>query len=132
MAARLDLPLTVYGKGKQVRDLLHVDDLVALYLRAAERPEVVSGRAYNVGGGPPNALSLLELLDRLGAWRGAPLEPAHAEPRPGDQLVFVADSTRARDELGWAPTIGLDEGLPTLLAFAEEHAGRAGAMLRPA
>jgi len=129
MAARLGLPLTVYGNGKQVRDLLHVDDLVALYLLVAEQAEACAGRAYNVGGGPPNTLSLLELMERLASWCGAALKPTFAEPRLGDQRVFVADTARATNELGWSPRIDLEAGLPDLLAFVDEHADRASSIL---
>jgi|SRR5581483_11995327 len=120
IASRLGLPLTLYGNGKQVRDLLHVDDLVELYLAVATWPDAAAGRAYNVGGGPANAVSLLELLDRLGADT-----PTHAPARPGDQLVFVADTTRAREELGWSPTTSLDDGLDDLLRFVAENAASA-------
>jgi CDP-paratose 2-epimerase len=129
-ASRLGVPLTVYGNGKQVRDLLHVDDVVALYLRIAERAAACAGRAYNVGGGPANTLSLLELLDRLGTWRGSPIAPRFDEPRAGDQLVFVADTGRARTELGWEPSIAVEDGLGDLLAFVDAHAERAGEILR--
>ena len=129
MAARLDLPLTIYGDGKQVRDLLHVDDLVALYLLAADRAEACLGRAYNVEGGPANTLSLLELIERLALWSGAPLDPSFAEARHGDQRVFVADSSRALEELGWSPQIGIDAGLPDLLGFVDGHSEGARTML---
>jgi CDP-paratose 2-epimerase len=127
IAAKLGLPLTIYGNGKQVRDLLHVDDLVELYLRAVERAGHVAGRAYNVGGGPANALSLLELLTRLGVD-----EPEYAEARPGDQLVFVADVGRAGADLGWSPSTALDAGLDALLAWVDENVGVAAAILNPA
>jgi CDP-paratose 2-epimerase len=130
LAARLGLPLTVYGNGKQVRDLLHVDDLVALYLLAAEHARELAGRSYNVGGGPANTLSLLELLERLGRGHSADIEVEFAAPRPGDQLVFVADTARAREELGWSPRVAVDDGLDDLLEFVEEHAVRAGEILR--
>lgn len=124
IAARLGRPITVFGTGKQVRDLLHVDDLIALYIRAVERPAVVSGRAFNVGGGPRNTLSLLELLDRLD-----PPEILFAAERPGDQKVFVADVGRARELLDWQPTTSLDDGLEQLLAWVDEHADAAAGVL---
>jgi CDP-paratose 2-epimerase len=128
IAAQLGLPLTIYGNGKQVRDLLHVDDLVELYVRVVERADAVSGRAYNVGGGLANSLSLLELLDRLDLAD----EPARAESRPGDQLVFVADTRRAAADLGWSPAISVDDGLEALLAWIAENVGAAAAILDPA
>jgi CDP-paratose 2-epimerase len=127
IAVRLGLPITLYGNGKQVRDLLHVDDLAGLYLAAAERPDVAAGRAYNVGGGPANTLSLLELLERLDD-----PEVLSAGPRPGDQKVFVADTSRARDELGWRPNVSIDEGLESLLAWVARHAHVAARVLQPA
>jgi CDP-paratose 2-epimerase len=127
IAARLGLPITIYGKGKQVRDLLHVGDLVDLYLRAAEHADVCAGRAYNVGGGPENTLSLLELLDRLGG-----PEVTFAAPRPGDQAVFVADVSRARADLGWEPRTRVDDGLVELLDWVERNAAEAAGLLQPA
>lgn len=132
MALRLGKPMTLFGSGKQVRDLLHVNDLVDLYLRIADDPDRCDGRPYNVGGGPENTLSLLELLDRLREWRGAPADLQHAEPRSGDQLVFVADSARARNDFGWRPQIGLDDGLANLFAFVDAQAESASALLQPA
>lgn len=131
-AALLGLPLTIFGTGKQVRDLLHVDDLVELYLRAVERADDCAGRAYNVGGGRERTISLLELLERLESRLGRPLEPRFGEPRPGDQRVFVCDVSRAQAELGWAPTIPLDEGLEQLFEWAERHAEAAAGLLKTA
>jgi CDP-paratose 2-epimerase len=124
IAARLGRPITVFGTGKQVRDLLHVDDLVELYLCAVERPQVIAGRPFNVGGGPANTLSLLELLERL-----KPADVSWADERPGDQKVFVADVSRARGELGWEPRVPIADGLDQLLAWVDESADAAAAVL---
>jgi CDP-paratose 2-epimerase len=132
LAARLGLPLTIFGTGKQVRDLLHVDDLLDLYLRLVENADRCAGRAYNAGGGPASSLSLLELLDRLGDWTGARVDPPREPARPGDQLVFVADTARALADVGWRPEIALDAGLAELLAWIDEHAAAAAPVLRPA
>jgi CDP-paratose 2-epimerase len=124
IATRLGRPITVFGTGKQVRDLLHVDDLVELYVRAVERPGAVAGRSFNVGGGPASTLSLLELLERL-----EPANVSWTDERPGDQKVFVADVSRARAELGWEPRTPLAEGLEQLLAWVDESADAAAAVL---
>ncbi len=116
--------LTIYGTGKQVRDLLHVDDLVDLYLRAAERPRVCAGTAFNIGGGPTNALSVLEVVNRLGID-----DVGWGDERPGDQKVFVADVSRARAELSWEPTIGIDSGLDELVEWVNENADVASAVV---
>ena len=130
MAVRLGTPLTIFGSGKQVRDLLHVRDLIDLYLRVADNPALCDGRPYNVGGGPTNALSLIELVEHLKQWKGAPRELRKADPRNGDQLVFIADTTRAQDDFAWRPRIGIGEGLADLFAFVDAHADRAGALLQ--
>jgi CDP-paratose 2-epimerase len=125
-AAHLGLPITVFGTGKQARDLLHVDDLVALYVRVVERADVVAGQAYNVGGGPANVLSVLELLERLG---NPPAD--YADARVGDQKVFVADCSRVRADFGWEPATAVDDGLERLQAWVADHAAAAARVLQP-
>ncbi|MEZ5381178.1 MAG: SDR family NAD(P)-dependent oxidoreductase [Microthrixaceae bacterium] len=108
--------LTIFGDGKQVRDLLHVDDLFRCYEAAMTRINVASGRAYNVGGGPHNTVSVwLELGPMLEELMGRSTEPHFAPWRLGDQRVFVADVTKARRELGWSPSISPSSGLRRLV-----------------
>ena len=112
IAAAEGRPVTICGDGKQVRDLLWVDDLTELYIKALERIDEVSGEALNVGGGPANALSINELAATLG------LKARRAPWRPGDQRVFVADTSKARRLLGWSPAVGVAEGVSRLRAWA--------------
>jgi CDP-paratose 2-epimerase len=120
IAAVSGRPITIYGDGKQVRDILFCDDLVALYLAAVDRIEAVRGRAYNVGGGPTNTLSLLELL---GAMDELGLRPdvKYAGTRPGDQKVFVADIGAARRDLEWTPKVDPRTGVRELARWIEEN-----------
>lgn len=111
IAAMLGKSLTLYGNGKQVRDALFVEDLVHLYQLALQRPDLMSGRAYNVGGGPNNTLSLLELLYHLQNKFGYQMNPGHSAIRAGDQPIFVADVRALKRDFGWQPTIGLDVGI---------------------
>jgi CDP-paratose 2-epimerase len=120
-AAIAGVPFTIYGDGRQVRDALFVDDLVALYRACAEASDRVDGLAINVGGGPANALSINELVARLEARLGRTLEYRWAESRPGDQRFFVADTTRAARLLGWQPTVSLTTGLDRLHDWLELH-----------
>lgn len=132
IAALLDRKLTVYGTGKQVRDLLHVDDLVELYVRAVDRADELSGRAYNIGGGPANTLSLLELLRLLEQRHGREIPFTNAPARTADQKIFVCDISRARAELGWEPQIGVGEGIEQLLDWVGGHADAAARLLATA
>jgi len=114
-------PFTIYGDGKQIRDVLWIDDLIDLYQRALERIDVAAGQVYNVGGGPASTLSLRELVARLEQRLGQPLAPAHGPWRPGDQRVFVADVRKAQRQLGWRPTVPVDEGVDRLIAWVKEN-----------
>jgi CDP-paratose 2-epimerase len=107
-------PVTIYGDGCQVRDVLFIDDLVEAYALAIQKIDAVAGRVYNVGGGAANALSLRELVLKLDALNGYALRVGESDWRPGDQRVFVADIRKIGRELGWAPKVGVDEGLARL------------------
>ena len=121
IAAMLGEPLTIYGDGKQVRDVLYVSDLLALYERAIERIDRIKGQVYNVGGGPANTISLLELVARIENLLGRRLELRFAEWRPGDQRVFVANIAKAARDLGWQPQVGVEEGIESLLAWVLDN-----------
>ena len=104
-------PITIAGDGKQVRDVLHADDMVALYSAAVEHIAEARGHAFNVGGGMANSLSLLELFAMLESIVGAPLPIRHGPARESDQRVFVADIAKARRLLRWVPRVGAREGI---------------------
>ena len=107
-------PLTIYGDGAQVRDVMHVGDAVAAYLGAWRNIDEVAGRAYNLGGGPANAISLLQLVAHLETLVGRPLDIALADWRPGDQRYFVADTGAATADLNLAAPLGWREGTARL------------------
>lgn len=117
LAAVFRLPITIYGDGLQVRDLLWVDDLVAAYLAALRLKREVSGKAYNVGGGPRFRLSLKELIAMLGSRLGREIPVTHAPSRLGDQRVFYCDVRLARRELGWEPRVDPGAGVERLLEW---------------
>jgi CDP-paratose 2-epimerase len=123
--ALADRPVAIYGDGRQVRDLLFVDDLVdamLLAIRRASRPSV-RGRAFNMGGGPENAASLLEVLALIGTLKEEPVEIRHAEERPGDQRYYVSDTTRFAEATGWAPSVSVPGGIETLYRWLASPAG---------
>jgi CDP-paratose 2-epimerase len=121
LAAVFRLPMTIFGDGNQVRDLLWVDDLVDAYLAALSRRDDVAGKAFNVGGGPAFRLSLRELLGLLEGRLQRRIPFAEAPARLGDQKVFYCDITRARRELGWEPRVSPQQGVERLLAWIEAN-----------
>ena len=121
-------PISIYGDGRQVRDIMDVADAVEAYVQAWRRIEQVSGRAFNLGGGPDNAVSLRQLIGFIGELTGRPVQLSFSDWRPGDQKYFVADTTRARAELGLAAPRGWREGVAALAEWLRaERAPAAGA-----
>lgn len=114
IAAQLGKPITVYGDGMQVRDVLFVDDLVDAFDAAAANIDRTAGEVYNIGGGPANVLSLIELLSDIERRLGAPIPAGRDDWRPGDQRVYISDIRKAAADFGWAPRITKSEGLERL------------------
>ena len=114
-----DRPLTIYGDGTQVRDLLDARDLSALYAIAIDKIAITRGEVYNVGGGPHNQRNLLEVIDAIGELTGHRPQFGFAEWREGDQKYYVSDVGKARRDLGWEPRVDFDGGLRDLIAWAE-------------
>jgi CDP-paratose 2-epimerase len=111
IAAHLGKKITIYGDGKQVRDMLFIEDLLDAYEAAIKNRKTVSGKAYNIGGGPKNVMSLLELVAALEKRRGGKIPLSFSGWRPGDQPVFVCDVRKALREFGWAPTTSTKDGV---------------------
>jgi CDP-paratose 2-epimerase len=116
-------PVVIYGDGRQVRDVLCVDDLVRAFDAARQNIETTRTEVYNVGGGPQNSVSLLELMDEIKLLTGRPMECVLNERRPGDQLVYVTDNAKILRDTGWNPEIGLKKTLRLLQEFWEENHG---------
>lgn len=122
IAAVCGRPITIYGDGRQVRDVLHVADLLRAYERAIERIDEVSGEAFNVGGGPENTLSIwTEFGPLLAELKGEEVPVTYGPWRPGDQRVFVADVRKAESRLGWRPTISPREGIAELYEWVARN-----------
>lgn len=115
IAAFKDKPLTIYGNGKQVRDVLFIDDLIRAYELAIDNIEKTSGRIYNIGGGYSNSLSLLELIQILEKKLGKKIKYKFAPWRPGDQLIFISDNTKLEKELGWKAEVNYQLGIEKLI-----------------
>ena len=109
-----DEPIVIYGDGKQVRDVLHVSDAVAAYRKVIANIDSLKGQAFNLGGGVQNAVSLRTVLDEIAAIVGHEVRLDHAVPRTGDQLYFVADTSRLAHAVDWRASVGWREGLRDL------------------
>ena len=115
IAAITRQPITVFGNGKQVRDVLFVDDLLDAYDAAVAYIDVAAGQVYNIGGGPEHTMSIWagfgSILEKL---MGHPISVTYADWRPGDQHIYVSDIRKAERELGWRPQVGVEEGVQRL------------------
>jgi CDP-paratose 2-epimerase len=122
IAAVTGTQITIYGDGKQVRDVLHVNDLMNAYDLAVGKIDIAKGQVYNVGGGTRNVMSVWTefgpILERL---LGKKIEVARGDWRPGDQKVFYADFRKAKRELGWEPKIDLEEGIEVLFEWVKAN-----------
>lgn len=122
IAALSGRPITIYGDGKQVRDLLYVDDLLHVYDAALERIDIAAGQVYNIGGGPDNTISVWrELQPILEARIEMSLVTRSSDWRPGDQRVYISDNRKAQVDLDWQPKIGVEEGVHKLIEWAKEN-----------
>jgi CDP-paratose 2-epimerase len=112
IATAKNRPIAIYGDGKQVRDLLWIDDLLNAYTIALTHPEKITGKIFNLGGGPRFALSIwMELKPKLEKLAGHDIKAEYKPWRPGDQKVYISDIRKAAKELGWEPTVSPEEGI---------------------
>lgn len=122
IAVLLKKPITIYGNGKQVRDLLFIDDLVRAYHAAIDEPEKNAGQIFNIGGGPNNVVSVWKefgpILEEL---CGKKIPVSYSNWRPGDQVIYVSDIRKAERLLNWRPEISVKEGITRLYHWAEEN-----------
>jgi CDP-paratose 2-epimerase len=121
IAAVLGLPITVYGDGKQVRDILFVEDLVDLYARLVQNPRLASGQIFNVGGGSDFAISLLELLGILESELGRKIPFTRADWRPGDQKVYISNIAKVASTMDWKPLTSAKTGVRRLIEWTQAN-----------
>lgn len=121
IAALLGKQITIYGDGKQIRDVLHVDDLTHAYEAAIEHRDKTRGQAFNIGGGPENTLSLLELLQLLQRELKLNIPLQWGERRPGDQPVFVCDIAKAHERMNWRPQTSVEKGVKELVDWVRAN-----------
>jgi CDP-paratose 2-epimerase len=121
IAANKGQDINIYGDGKQVRDILYIDDLVRAFRTAAAAISKTQGRIYNIGGGRANTISLLELVEALEGLVGRKINLTFGPWRPGDQPVYISDIRLAAQEFGWEPAIPKLEGVERLLGWVRDN-----------
>lgn len=125
IAAVNNWPITIYGDGKQVRDVLFIRDLLWAFELAAGNIEVTAGQIYNIGGGFSNTISIWnEFAPLLSRLLGKEVEvKAFEDWRPGDQKVYFSDIQKAKRDFGWQPEVGVQEGIQKLVGWVKENQG---------
>jgi len=119
---RLSSPFTVSGSGKQVRDILHVDDMVKLYFAVVSTAGVPSGSVFNIGGGYPSSVSILELLEIIGEKLEIPMKFERISERQSDQKVFISDIHKIKKIVGWEPKISARHGVSDMVDWIYQNA----------
>ncbi len=121
IASMLGQDITIFGDGKQVRDVLYVDDLLRAYEAAFRAPDKVAQQAFNVGGGPSRILSLLDLIEMLEGRLGHTIPLKFDGWRPGDQQVYISDIRKLETALSWKPEMGVAAGIAQLMDWVDEN-----------
>lgn len=114
IAASLNKEITIYGNGKQVRDILHIDDLFNGWDLAVKNIDAVKGEIFNIGGGTQNTISLMQLITLLEKINKRKIKQKSADWRPGDQRIYISDISKIKKILGWVPVIGVEDGVKSL------------------
>lgn len=119
IASLMNKPINIFGNGKQVRDMLFADDAVRaydLFIKSNLKHQV-----FNLGGGKENTISLLEFLDILKEKTGKEMQMTFKDWRPSDQKVYISDTSKVKEKLGWQPEISVNDGIQTLMDWAKEN-----------
>lgn len=114
-------PITIYGDGKQVRDVLYIDDLIDAFLKAVYKINKAAGQVYNIGGGNENSLSLCEFINLLEKKLGVKMRTKYADWRQGDQKVFISDNRKLKKDLNWRPKTLYEKGVERLIDWIGEN-----------
>lgn len=122
IAAVTGRPITIYGNGKQVRDVLFIDDLMDAYDTAFQNSDISKGQVFNIGGGRENAISVwMEFQPMLEKLVGKPVKTRIKEWRPGDQPVYISDISKAKRVINWEPKVRVEQGIKRLYDWIEEN-----------
>ena len=120
-AALSNKPITIYGDGKQVRDILYIDDLIYAYDLAIKKPNQIKGKVFNIGGGAKHSISLMEFIKILSKIMKKDIPYRFASVRPGDQKVYISNTEKINNLLSWEPEVPIETGIENTLKWTEEN-----------
>ena len=121
ISALKDREITIYGNGKQVRDLRFIDDLISAFNLSIANIGKTAGEVYNIGGGPGNQISLLDFVNMLESLLNKKIKYHFSDWRVGDQLIYVSDTSKAEKDFGWRPSINIQEGVSNLIEWVNRN-----------
>jgi CDP-paratose 2-epimerase len=121
ISALEDKPVTIYGNGKQVRDILFVEDLIDAFMMAHKNIDKLAGEVFNIGGGTENTVSLLEILDIIRDKAGKEMDISFEDWRTGDQFYYVSNTDKFKAATGWKPKYNIEKGVENLLRWLCEN-----------
>lgn len=121
ISALEDNPITIYGNGKQVRDILFVEDLIDAFELAYKNIDSLAGQVFNIGGGPENTVSLLEIVNIIKEKAGKEMDVSFEDWRTGDQFYYVSNTSKFKEATGWSPKHNVEEGVEDLVAWLCEN-----------
>jgi CDP-paratose 2-epimerase len=116
-----DHAITIYGDGKQVRDVLYVEDLVDAFLLAMKDINDIPGQVFNIGGGPSNAISLIDLIAYMHKLDHLKIHVIYDTWRTGDQKYYVSDTRKFRERTGWLPKVSYQEGIANIFSWLSAY-----------
>ena len=121
IAGFFDKKFTIYGNGKQVRDVLYIQDLTELYLSVINNIDICKGKVYNIGGGPNNTMSLLELIKLIENKLDKKLNYDFSDWRPGDQKIYISDINKIKSDINWEPKINIENGIESMINWISNN-----------
>ena len=117
IAALLEKKITIYGNGKQVRDVLYIDDLINAYQLAYKNINKAAGNVFNIGGGYENRISILDAIKKISILTNNELKINFAQTRNGDQKIYISNNDKAKKYFDWAPKVNIENGLSKMLSW---------------
>jgi CDP-paratose 2-epimerase len=113
--------ITVYGNGKQVRDVLYIDDLINAYQLAENKIHLTAGQVFNIGGGNDNKISVIQAIEKISRYTNKEIKICYQNSREGDQKIYISDNSKATEVFGWQPQITIEKGFRNMIEWIQHN-----------